>query len=237
MAATPPFNAFYFDCDSTLSAIEGVDELATFVPEQLRREILALTEQAMEGTLPLAEVYEGRLHRLAPSRKACEKLGQLYIENLVPGAEVAVAALQSLDKEVGVISGGFEIPVRILAKHLNIPENRVHAVPLLFDESGHYRDFDRSSPLWKNAGKVEVLAALPRTQRPVLYLGDGVTDLEAQGTVDLFVGFGGVAVREAVKRNAEAWVENLERVLALGLTQSERELLRDDDRFSGLTLD
>ena len=26
--AGPPFAAFYFDCDSTLSAMEGIDELA-----------------------------------------------------------------------------------------------------------------------------------------------------------------------------------------------------------------
>lgn len=232
----PPFNAFYFDCDSTLSAIEGVDELAGSIPESLRNEILALTEQAMDGTLPLSEVYEGRLRRLAPTRALCERLGQGYIDNLLPDTAEVVAALQSLGKQVGVVSGGFEIPVRILAAHLGIPETNVHAVPLLFDDAGNYRDFDRMSHLWQNGGKVEVLLRLPTSHRPVLYVGDGITDLETQGTVDLFVGFGGVATREPVRRQAEAWISGpgLSKVLEIGLTASERQQLERDARFADL---
>ncbi len=92
----PPFRAFYFDCDSTLSTIEGVDELARIVPDELREELLALTQQAMDGKLPLANVYEARLGRLAPSRQLCEELGQLYTQNLVRGAADVVAALLAL---------------------------------------------------------------------------------------------------------------------------------------------
>ena len=236
MATKPPFRAFYFDCDSTLSSIEGVDELARLIPQELRQEILDLTEGAMDGRLPLAEVYQQRLQRLAPSRQRCEDLGQLYIEHLVPEAADVVSALLALGKQVGVISGGLEIPVRILAAHLGIPPENVRAVPLVFDDDGGYRDFDRSSPLWQNRGKVEVISALPPEQRPVLYLGDGVTDLEVKGTADLFVGFGGVAVRKTVKRQAEAWVEGpgLAPLLGIGLDVEEKRRLQEDPRFAGL---
>ena len=147
-----------------------------------------------------------------------------------------VAALLALDKEVGVISGGLEIPVGILAAHLGIPSPNVHAVPLIFDERGDYRDFDHGGALWRNRGKVEVLAKLPPTHRPVLYMGDGITDLEAQGTVDLFVGFGGVALRREVKERAEAWVEgpSLSGVLKIGLTDSEKRQLGIQPRFAEL---
>jgi phosphoserine phosphatase len=126
--------------------------------------------------------------------------------------------------------------VRILAAHLGIPLANVHAVALLFDDDGGYRDFDRSSPLWRNRGKVEVLAALPAEQRPVLYVGDGVTDLESVGTADLFVGFGGVAVRDAVVAGAEAWVEGpgLAAVLEIGLDVEEKRQLESEPRFAGL---
>ena len=232
----PPFNSFYFDCDSTLSAIEGVDELAGSIPEDLRLEILELTERAMDGTLPLSEVYEGRLHRLAPTRELCEALGQRYIDNLLPGTADVLAALQSLGKQIGVISGGFEIPVRILAAHLQIPAANVHAVPLLFDAEGNYRDFDRQCPLWRNGGKIDVFTELPASQRPVLYVGDGITDLETQGNVDLFVGFGGVATRERVKRDAEAWIDGpgLAPVLGIGLTDTEKRQLGRIPRFAAL---
>lgn len=236
MAAAPPFRAFYFDCDSTLSSIEGVDELARWIPDDLRHEIFELTRRAMDGDLPLSEVYEKRLHQLAPSQELCGELGKLYIEHLVPQAAEVVAALLFLGKQVGVISGGLEPPVRILTRHLGIPDGNVHAVPILFDADGGYRDFDRNSPLWRNGGKVEVLGALPGEQRPVLYVGDGATDLEALGTADLFVGFGGVAVRDSVRRAAEAWVEGpgLGGVLAIGLTSEEKEQLRQSPTYHAL---
>ena len=147
-----------------------------------------------------------------------------------------VAALLALGKEVGVISGGLEIPVGILAANLGIPASNVHAVPLIFDEQGDYRDFDHRAALWRNRGKVEVLAKLPPTHRPVLFVGDGITDLEAQGTVDLFVGFGGVALRSEVKERAEAWVEgpSLTAVLKIGLTAAEQRQLALDPRFAKL---
>ena len=65
----PPFAAVWFDCDSTLSAIEGVDELLQFVSPELRRDLAALTTQAMNGTLPLATVYVQRLASIAPRVK------------------------------------------------------------------------------------------------------------------------------------------------------------------------
>ena len=79
------FRSFWFDCDSTLSAIEGVDELTLALPKALQREIKALTEAAMNGTVPLAEVYERRLATIAPSRDQLEAVGKLYVEKLVPG--------------------------------------------------------------------------------------------------------------------------------------------------------
>ncbi|MGK0265650.1 MAG: hypothetical protein ACI8UD_004315, partial [Planctomycetota bacterium] len=35
---SPPFAAVYFDCDSTLSSIEGVDELLQFADPELRKD-------------------------------------------------------------------------------------------------------------------------------------------------------------------------------------------------------
>ena len=62
----PPFASVWFDCDSTLTAIEGVDELLQDASAELRADIASLTERAMNGVLPLAGVYESRLRLLAP---------------------------------------------------------------------------------------------------------------------------------------------------------------------------
>jgi phosphoserine phosphatase len=40
-------------------------------------------------------------------------------------------------------------------------------------------------------------------------VGDGISDLESKPEVDLFVGFGGVIAREAVRKGAGAWLEDM----------------------------
>ncbi|MCA8950816.1 MAG: HAD-IB family phosphatase [Planctomycetes bacterium] len=231
------FRAVYFDCDSTLATIEGVDELIDAIDPGLRVELAELTERAMNGQVPLAEVYETRLARIAPRRDLLHRVGELYVQNEVPHARDVVQALRASGKHVGIISGGLLLPVRMLARDLGIPEVNVHAVPLEFTASGDYVDFDRRSPLWQNGGKVEVLLGLPAEHRPVAFVGDGATDLETQmDGADLFVGFGGVAAREIVRSNAEAWVPgpSLAGVLRHVLTAGERARLRSQPRFSEL---
>lgn len=230
------FAGFYFDCDSTLSSIEGVDELTRDLSEADRRELLALTAQAMDGTLPLAQVYEERLGALAPSHEQLLRVGQFYIDQLVPDAAATIAALRFLGKEVGIVSGGLRQPVAILAKHLGIDDQNVHAVPVLFDDAGQYRDFDHDSPLWRNGGKVDVLGAMPEGHRPLLFMGDGVTDLESKPVVDLFVGFGGVERRARVEAEADMFFtrNSLAVVLEPGLADAEKDRLRNEPRFQHL---
>jgi phosphoserine phosphatase len=225
----PPhaFAAVYFDCDSTLSAIEGVDELAAGLPPHRRAELLALTQRAMDGSQPPAHVYGPRLRAIAPRRDQLLAIGRLYVERAVPDAREVIAALHRSGKRTGIVSGGLLPAVEVLAAHLGIAAADVHAVPLQFDAAGAYSGFDRSSPLARNGGKAEVLASLPKDRRPLAFVGDGATDLETMGTADLFVGYGGVAIRTAVRDDAEAWFEtpSLAPMLRLVLTQDELRAL------------
>jgi phosphoserine phosphatase len=231
----PPYAAVYFDCDSTLSAIEGVDELAHDDPE-LRAASAALTEQAMAGTLPLDQVYGARLRALAPRREQVEQLGALYVARAVPDAAAVVAALQACGKHVGIVSGGFAGPVGALARHLGVPDANVHAVRLDFAADGSYAGYDEASPLARNGGKAEVLRALPDAHHPLAFVGDGITDAETRGHVACFVGFGGVAARPAVRATADVWVEGpgLAAVLRHVLSPGELARLRADERFAAL---
>ena len=65
----PPYGTLVFDCDSTLSELEGVDELCAIVGVE-RAEVEALTHRAMAGELPLEEVYGARLELLRPDAAA-----------------------------------------------------------------------------------------------------------------------------------------------------------------------
>src|SRR5258706_3830233 len=106
--APPPYRTCLFDCDSTLSAIEGIDELAG----SLRQDIGELTRRAMAGELSLESVYGLRLERIRPSRAAVEALGAQYVQHLVPGACELIAALRFLGKRVCIVSGGLAPAVR-----------------------------------------------------------------------------------------------------------------------------
>lgn len=231
-----PFASVWFDCDSTLSAIEGVDELLQWAPVALRTDVAALTEQAMNGTLPLAEVYETRLRLLAPRREQLDRIGELYVTRLVPDAALVVAALQQLGKPVGIISGGLLPAVQHVARSLDIPAELVHAVPIRFAADGSYLDFDRRSPLWRNGGKVEVVRALPPSMHPLAFVGDGITDAETRDHVARFVGFGGVVARPNVRARAHAFVttKSLAGVLPHLLTTAECQQLGATPGFAAL---
>lgn len=192
----------FFDVDSTLVTIEGIDVLAAGNPE-----IVRLTEQAMNGEIPLDDVYARRLQIIKPTRADIEALGRRYVSSLTEGAEETIAALQSAGADVHLVTAGIAQAIAPLAATLNITPRAVHAVSLQFDHDGHYEDFDRRSLLARSGGKeLTVRSILSRAKGEGAFIGDGITDLETKPVVSLFIGFGGVCVRERVKDNAEVYV-------------------------------
>lgn len=196
----PRYGTVVFDCDSTLSAIEGIEELAA----DRRAEVAALTEAAMRGAVPLEEVYGRRMALVRPSRERVEALGRRYIEALVPDARETIAALRDERIEVRVVSGGLLPAVLALTRELGLPDRAVAAVAIHFDGSGDYAGYDAGSPLAYGGGKRVVLERwAPALPRPVMMVGDGATDLEARPAVDAFVAFAGVVERAAVVQSAD----------------------------------
>ena len=184
----PPYGTIVFDCDSTLSAIEGIEELA-----HGQAEIARLTRAAMEGRVPLHEVYGRRLALVRPGRADLERVGGRYVETLLPNAVRCVAALQALGKRVCIVSGGLLPAVAHAAAALGVPAALTFAVDVRFDASGAYAGFDEHSPLARAGGKIEVVRGLRRAGERLALVGDGATDLEAAPEVERFIAFGGVA--------------------------------------------
>lgn len=196
----PRFGTVLLDCDSTLSAIEGIDELAA----GHRDAITALTDAAMRGELPLEAVYGARLARIRPDRAALEALSRQYIARAVPGARETVAALRRHGVAVRIISGGLLPAILPFAEWLGLAATDVAAVAVEFAPDGRYAGFDEGSPLARSGGKrIVVEAWRPSLPGPVLLVGDGVTDLEARPAVDRFLAFTGVAARPAVVAAAD----------------------------------
>jgi phosphoserine phosphatase len=222
MATTTRWTSFdqvFFDCDSTLSAIEGVDELARLKGKELR--VGLLTQKAMDGDLDLAEVYGKRLKAIRPTRGELAAIEQMYWDQLVPDARSVVTALLYLGKQVFIISGGLAAPVRGFGARLGVAPENIRAVELEFNElSGawwkyydqtaetrqSYLDYE-TSPLTVSAGKPDIVRQLAGDKwGRKLFVGDGMSDLHTRDSVDLFVGFGGVARREKVEKGSEVYV-------------------------------
>lgn len=210
------FGTVLFDCDSTLAALEGVDELAG----EHRDAIARLTDRAMRGEIPLESVYGERLALARPTRSAIEALGERYIAALVPDAREVVAALTAEGIAVRIITGGLLPAVRPLARMLGLPDEHLAAVGVRFGPEGDYADYDAGSPLARSGGKRAIVEGwLPSLPRPIMMVGDGVTDLEVKPLVDRFVAFAGIVARPAVIDAADVVIHarSLAPVLALAL--------------------
>lgn len=199
-----------FDCDSTLSAIEGVDELARFRGPDMLAAAEAMTRDAMEGRLPVEAVFGRRLDLIRPTAAEVADIGRLYVETMEPSAVTTVATLRNAGWTPVILSGGFLPAIRPLADRLGI--ERVEAVDLYFDPtSGKYRGYDENYPTTRSGGKPIVVERLRTEMRPsrVVMVGDGVSDLETAAVVDSFVGFGRYVERERVKRGAHHYIKDL----------------------------
>lgn len=190
-----------FDCDSTLSSIEGIDELARIAGPEIFQEVEKLTNQAMDGEVPVEEVFARRLTLIQPTRDQCLEIGARYLETIEPTAKETIAALQERGWECMILSGGFLPCIEPLAKHLGI--ERVEAVPLYFDQEGNYTGFDENYPTTRSGGKPEIVKIIKKDNSSTLLItvGDGVSDLETQEDVHSFVAFFGYVQRQKVAEN------------------------------------
>ena len=204
-----------FDCDSTLSSIEGIDELARLRGPDVFASVKALTVDAMNGKVRIEDVFGLRLDRIRPSRGELALLGRLYVGTVEPTARATIAAMAAAGWTPLILSAGFRQAIGPLAEFLGVA--RIEAVDLFFSGDGSYRDFDRGFPATRSGGKREIIDRLRAELRPerVVMVGDGVSDLETRPSVDLFVGYGGYVAREKLRREAGAFVTSLAEVPAL----------------------
>lgn len=200
------YDRICFDFDSTLSKIEGIDELAERVGQ--REAITKLTDAAMNGEVPLESVYGHRLELIRPDCDAIAWLAGRYLSEIVDGVAELFELLRSRNREIHIVSGGLRQAMQPMAEFLSLPEECVHAVDVYFNEDGSYQDYDRQSPLAKAGGKAEVIRQLSQDGKRVAMVGDGSTDLEAKQAGACFIGFGGVADRPKVREQADHYVSD-----------------------------
>jgi phosphoserine phosphatase len=228
MTTLPPIwpitNIVIFDCDSTLSTIEGIDELARMTGHEY--DVATLTKRAMEGDVPLESVYGHRLVTVNPTQEQVRTIANHYRETVIPDAYEVIEALQALGTEVFIVSGGLIEPVQDFGGWLGVPRDHIYAVNMEYDQlAGKWWRYwalpgganpranylaVELSPLTGTFGKNQIISQI-RAQHPgrVLMIGDGLSDLEAAVDVDLFVGFGGAVFRQRIANEAPVYIHAL----------------------------
>ena len=242
----PIANIVIFDCDSTLSTIEGIDELGRMTGHEY--DVAMLTKRAMEGDIPLETVYGHRLVTANPNQEQVRAIANLYRETVVPDARAVIEALQAMGTEVFIVSGGLIEPVRDFGVWLGIPRQNIFAVNMEYDQLAgkwwRYWDLPggdnpqanylavESNPLTGTRGKNQVISRI-RAEFPgrVMMVGDGGSDLEVASEVDLFIGFGGAEFRQRVADESPIYIHalTLAPILPLALGQ-----LGNTQRFARL---
>lgn len=210
-----------FDCDSTLSAIEGIDELARLTGKQ--DSVAQLTKRAMDGDIPLEDVYSHRLHTSNPSQQQVAQIAQLYRRNVINDAKAVISLLKEAGCKIFIVSGGLYAPVHEFGLWLDVPSENIFAVGMAFDqlvgewwryweqETGQNPNANylavEENPLSGTHGKNIIIDKIRAVHagRATL-IGDGLSDMEASAHVDLFIGFGGVVHRERIAHESEVYI-------------------------------
>ena len=211
-----PFRSVVFDVDSTLTGIEGIDWLAARRGLELAAEIAELTQQAMDGTVPIDRLYGLRLDMVRPTRQDLDELATAYEVEVAPGARALVLELMEAGLQLRIISGGIRGAVVPFARWLGIPAPAVHAVEVRVDASGHYAGWDAASLLATATGKGTVLKSLG-LPGPILGVGDGITDLSLRAGGASVAAYTGFVRRETVVQGADHLVTSFDELRSLVL--------------------
>jgi phosphoserine phosphatase len=204
-----------FDCDSTLSAVEGIDELARSRGSKVFQQVEQMTRDAMEGRIALDEIFRLRLELIRPTQAEVAALAELYVREVEPTARETIARLRERGWTPAIVSGGYTQAIEPLAAALDI--ERIEAVRLQFGADGQYAGFDETHPAARKGGKPEVVRRLRHEYGAVriVMVGDGMSDLETIGAVDVFVGFGRYARRAPVESACRHFILSLSALLNL----------------------
>lgn len=199
-----------FDVDSTLLRVESLDTAIEAAlerdpdTEDARARLHEITDAGMTGRMALRDSLEARLLLAGLDRTLIREVAELLRKRVTPGFKPLLARLRDQGDELHAISGGFRNLLDPVLADLGFGENQIHANRFLF-EGDRVSALDPDSPLSRNGGKSEVLAAIGARSDQVIMVGDGMTDFEAfeQGAADRFIGFGLIAQREVVIAAAE----------------------------------
>lgn len=192
------------DLDSTLIAMETIDELAAELG--LREPVAAITARAMAGELDFAAALRERVALL--EGLAEERIERVFTERMKPaiqpGAAQTLAWLKRRGITTAVVSGGFTFFTERLQKLLPID----HARACVLEIRHGYLTGKLAAPIVDRDAKVEFLTELAGrlgiALEQTVALGDGANDVPMLRHAGLGVAYHGHAI---VRENAAARID------------------------------
>ncbi len=225
-----PIDAIVFDCDGTLSHLEGINELAKL--NGVGSEVERLTAKAMDETGITSNLYRQRISYVKPSRQQLINLGQDYFYSRSLDITSVISIFKFLKKSIYILSAGINPAVKIFGELLDISVENIYAVDVEFDTQGNFIDYDYHSPLTDTHGKRKIIQQIQQQHKRILHVGDGMNDFESHDVVDRFVGYGGAYYRESIANLCQFYIKSASMLplIPLSITQLEYEKLSQMDR-------
>ena len=166
---------FLADMDSTMITVECIDELADFAG--FRKEVSAITEQAMNGELDFNDAFRARVAMLKGLREPV--LQQVFDERvrLTPGAWTLVQTMRANGVYTALVSGGFTFFTNRVRDQVGFHMDMSNE--LLF-ENGSLTGI-AAEPILNSSAKLATLKQL-MTEKNIdraktLAIGDGANDI------------------------------------------------------------
>lgn len=186
-APRPTPRLFVADMDSTMIAQECIDELADYA--DVKAEVAAVTERAMQGELDFAEALAARVALLKGLEGAAldECREQRIRPN--PGAETLVATLNALGVRTALVSGGFTDFVEPIGRSLGFQEMRANVLGL----DGDVFTGKTVGPVIDGAAKKAfaglLLGEMGADAEQLVAIGDGANDAGMVAMAGLGIGY------------------------------------------------
>jgi D-3-phosphoglycerate dehydrogenase len=211
---------FIIDFDSTITKVEGLDELAVISlasnpqREKIVSQIRHLTDLGMNGEISFSEALSQRLSLLEANREHLKALVSFLETKISDSFSSNKSFLKEYASQIIVVSSGFKEFIIPIIESLGLDPENVYANTFVFDEAGKITGVDETNVLAQDGGKVKLLQSL-NLDGHISVIGDGYTDYELRkvGIADRFYAFTENIERKKVTENADFVIKSLDEFL------------------------